>query len=227
MTNRLLTLAALLAALLLVSGCATSRSELRVAAPPPITADVADDAPLIRIRSIVDARVFEQDPDLPSTPSLGFGGADAATEEVKTRAIGRKRNGYGMALGDVLLEPGQTVVGLLHDNLAAGLQQAGYRIATGDGTDGIPLDVRMIRFWSWFQPGFWTIKLHSQIATELTVDGGQPMLVEAQVMDARGAATETAWLEIVDMALAAYREKVAGQRLEMPGRQVADRGSRN
>jgi len=79
--------------MLLLSGCATTRSELRVAAPPPAATAVADHAPLIRIRSIVDARVFEQDPDHPSTPSLGFGGAEAATAELKSRAIDSNTSG--------------------------------------------------------------------------------------------------------------------------------------
>ena len=34
---------------------------------------------------------------------LGFEGSAKSTAEIKARAIGRKRNGFGKALGDVLI----------------------------------------------------------------------------------------------------------------------------
>jgi hypothetical protein len=197
-------------AVMLLAGCATSRSELKVTAPVvQPTAMPADGAPSVRIRSVVDARIFEEKPADPSTPSLGFGGAEAASADIKDRAIGRKRNTYGQALGDILLEPGQSVASLLEGALTAAFHDAGYRVVDSNGAEGIPVDVRITRFWSWFQPGFWAIQLHSQIATELRFDEAAPILVESGANDSRQMATDKAWLEIIEAGLTNYRGAAA------------------
>ena len=197
---------------LLLTGCATSRSEIKLSAPvTEAAAPTAADAKVVVIRTVTDERVFEQAPRDPSTPSLGFGGAEAATAEVKSRAIGRKRNTYGKALGDVLLENGQTVEAVVRENLTAALQQAGYRVQTEASSDAVAIDVRIKQFWAWFQPGFWAIKLHTKIATDLSVGDAAPISVAIQVEDSRQIAADGAWIEIVDQALKDYRAAAAEQ----------------
>ena len=123
--------ARLLAVCLCVSlaGCATSRSEIKLQSPVvSASSSVAGNGHIVVIKSVTDERVFEQAPSDPSTPSLGFGGSDGATAQVKSRAIGRKRNGFGKALGDVLLDQGQTVQEVVRKNLAAALEQSGYKV---------------------------------------------------------------------------------------------------
>lgn len=205
-----ITLAVVLVAL---AGCATSRSELRVQAPVAVQS-VASDAPVVVIRTVTDERVFEEKPRDPSTPSLGFGGAANATAEVRARAIGRKRNGYGKAMGDVLLEPGQTVEALLLHTLKAGLQDAGFQVRDASDADATAtvIDVRMQKFWSWFQPGFWAIKLHAQISTELSVEGGGSTIqIDVNTEDSRQMATESAWLEIIQQALVEYQTRIKAE----------------
>ena len=151
--SRTLALAAALVAVSLLSGCATSRSEIKLSAPATAVAPVAAAASkgVIYLRTVTDARVFEEKPSDPSHPSLGFGGAATATDEVKARAIGRKRNTFGQALGDVLLENGQTVVGVVRDNLTTAFGAAGYQVATGEppaGAQALVADVRVTEFWA-------------------------------------------------------------------------------
>lgn len=205
----------LLAVCLSVSlvGCATSRSEIKLQAPTvaPSPAASAKTGRVVVIKSVVDERVFEQAPPDPSTPSLGFGGSDTATAQVKSQAIGRKRNGFGKALGDVLLQQGQTVQDVVRKNLALALQQSGYQVKTQDdaGTNPVVLDVHIKKFWSWFQPGFWAITLHSDIATTLQAEGqGAPIEIEVHAEDKRQMATDKAWMEITQQGLDAYRAKV-------------------
>jgi hypothetical protein len=166
---------------------------------------------VVVIKSVTDERVFEQAPSDPSTPSLGFGGSDNATVQVKSQAIGRKRNGFGKALGDVLLEQGQTVQDVVRKNLAAALEQSGYQVKSqaDAGLEPVVLDVRIKKFWSWFQPGFWAITLHSDIATELQVErGGAPIEIQAHAEEKRQMATDSAWMEITQMGLDDYRAEV-------------------
>lgn len=202
---------AVLCVCLVLTGCATSRSQIKLQSPvvPSSTAAPANGRVVV-IKSVTDDRVFEQSPSDPSTPSLGFGGADSASTQMKSQAIGRKRNGFGKALGDVLLERGQTVQDVVRQNLTAALQQDGYRVESQVDPDTHPvvLDVRIRKFWSWFQPGFWAITLHSGIATELQVEGGAPLMVSAHAEDKRQVATEKAWMEITQQGLENYRAEV-------------------
>lgn len=196
-----------------LAGCATSRSEIKLQSPVVSPATTATGTGrVVVIKSVTDERVFEQTPSDPSTPSLGFGGSDSATAQLKSQAIGRKRNGFGKALGDVLLQQGQTVQDVVRENLAAALEQSGYRVESqaDAGTNPVLLDVQIKKFWSWFQPGFWAITLHSDIATVLQVEGGGASFeIQAHAEDKRQVATEHAWMEITQQGLDQFRAEAA------------------
>ncbi len=198
-----------------LAGCATSRSEIKLASPAaaPTPAATATGRTVV-IRSVKDERVFEQAPTVASIPSLGFEGALQASDAVKARAVARKRGGFGMAMGDVLLENGQTVVGLVRENLSTAFQQAGYRVADEGAAGSAPVvvDVHVKQFWAWFQPGFWAITLSANIETRLDISGAAaPTTVSVHVENSGLAATEGAWLEILDKALVAYRAQAASK----------------
>ncbi|MCD6079422.1 MAG: flagellar biosynthetic protein [Ramlibacter sp.] len=207
--------AALLLASAILGGCATSRSEVRIAPPDAAAAAAVTKPRAVVIRSVQDTRQFAEKPADPSVPSLGEGGASQASDSVKARAIARKRNTYGQALGDVLLQEGQTVTGLVRENLSAAFRQAGYRVATDAASAGpnpLNVDVSVRKFWAWFTPGFWTITLTANIETELRIsDGGVPVVVSVVTKDDLMAAGESAWVETVQKALVAYRANAARQ----------------
>lgn len=209
----------LLLASAVLAGCATSRSEVKLAQPEAQPTAQSTKARAVVIRSVRDERQFAEKPSDPSTPSLGSGGAAQASDDVKARAIGRKRNTWGQALGDVLLEGGQTVTGVVRDNLAAGFRQAGYRVvadAASAGPNPLVVDVRVKKFWAWFTPGFWAITLAANIDTDVAISGGgAPTVVSVNARDNTMAATDAAWIEIVQKALAAYRIE-AGQKFSAP-----------
>ena len=210
--DRLLT-AGLLIATLVLGGCATSRSELRLTSPAETQAKVEKaGAPTAIIRTVKDERTFEQAPKQPSTPSLGFEGAAQATAAAKLRAIGRKRNTYGMALGDVFLQDGQTVESVVRENLASALREAGYNVrsdAIGDSSV-LVIDVHIRKFWAWINPGFWAITVNADIATDLDLSTTpNSTVVSVHVDDARQFVTDSVWLEVVDRALQEYRREAA------------------
>ena len=98
------------ALLLLVSGCATNRGiiDVRVTPTPDPQGKV-----MVKIVRVTDQRTFELRPDVASIPSLKDGQID--NKAITSRAIARKRNGYGKALGDILLPEGRTVEDLVEE----------------------------------------------------------------------------------------------------------------
>ena len=122
----------LLAVSIVLTGCATSRSEIKLSEPSSAAATkaaVASKNKTVLLREVFDERVFEDAPSSPSTPSPGFEGSAKSTAEIKARAIGRKRNGFGKALGDVLLENGMTVSQVMRKNITTSLQEDGFKVA--------------------------------------------------------------------------------------------------
>jgi hypothetical protein len=208
----------LLAALLVCAGligCATTRSELNIAGPAPAKAPAAKTGKTIVIRSVTDERVFEQAPKQPNIPSLGFEGSDKATAEVKARAIGRKRGGFGKALGDVLLENGQTVTGLVRQHLTSALEQAGYQVVNdaAKAPAGTPaVDVRIKQFWTWVNPGFWQIHLTNHITTDLAFSGpSNSIVIDLEKTDGYQVIVEGDWTKLVGQALDEYRNQVVAK----------------
>ncbi len=170
-----------LVAVLALSGCATSRSVVTVA-PAAAPANPADGVP-VKVEKVEDLRVFESAPSQPDIPSLSDG--DIANPATKARAIGRKRNSYGKALGDVLLPEGQTVAELVRTSLISSLRESGYRVLSPSDpgyAQAAPLQIRIRKFWSWFQPGFWSIQTHNRSEVELT--GGPALLKDGLVIEA-------------------------------------------
>lgn len=202
-----------------LAGCATSRSEIRLSTPTTTQPAAAQATGKVAvIRSVKDERAFEQAPSEPSTPSLGFEGAAQAAADTKLRAIGRKRNTFGQALGDVLLQGGQTVEAVVRENLAAALRQSGYQLVEPPSAQeaALVVDVHIKKFWAWVNPGFWSITANTNIETDLDVAGKAGAVnVSVHYQDSRQFVTDGTWIEVVDKALEAYRAE-ASQKLGGP-----------
>jgi len=202
-----------------LTGCATSRSEVSLgapeaagAAPAPSTGKTA------AIRSVKDERQFEQAPQDASVPSLGFEGSAQATAETKLRAIGRKRGGFGKALGDILLQEGKTVETVVRESLSEALRQAGYQVVQADSgkAPDLVVDAHIKQFWAYVRPGFWAMAVNADIATNLDISGrSDPLRISVHNEDSRQIVTDGAWIEVVQKALQSYRA-AAAQRLAAP-----------
>ena len=209
-------LAVILAAWL--SGCATSRSEIKVASPSatsPSTHKRVAREQTVWIQSVIDERQFEAAPRDPSIPSLGFEGAAQASAEIKARAFGRKRGGFGMALGDVLLDQDQSVSSVIKEELSAAFSDAGYRVAAREadaGANPLVVNVHIRQFWSWINMGFWALTLNNRISTDLVFSGAMPaMTVNVHLQEQHLAITDGVWSEDLAKALMAYRSQAAAQ----------------
>lgn len=192
----------LLVAVVGLSGCATSRSVIEPTMPK---SENPTQGPSIKIVKVDDNRGFAIAPEAPDTPSLSDD--DIQNRATTGRAIARKRNGYGKALGDVLLPEQQTVSGLTQAALEQAFREAGYRVFSPGQPgydDAIPVSVSIRQFWAWMTPGFWAITLEhrADVSIQAPVAPLQAITVESYAKESMQMAPESSWREIVSKGIA-------------------------
>ena len=201
----------LLAAL---GGCATTRGvvDLPTASSTEPAAERATSGIPVFISIVEDQRVFELSPKDPSIPSLKDGQIE--NSELKSRAIARKRNTWGKALGDVMLPEGKTVTSVVKENARAALEDSGYRVVDQPG-EGVPeIEIMIHKFWSWFTPGFWALKLEFQSELEIKNNlQGVPSVVQVKgyAHQKHQAATGGAWIQTMQVGMDDLRSNIRAQ----------------
>ena len=191
---------------LIISGCAINRSTLDIQLPKGQQAQL--NGKQVYINSVVDKRSFQVSPPSPDIPSLDP--SEDQTEQIKMRAIGRKRNGFGKALGDMLLKDGETVQSLTNKSIRQAFEDKGYSIvANKDGVtkDTCIVDVNIEKFWAWMNPGFWQITLSSEISTDVIIKsskGTTNQQISVKAADGYQVATESNWMEIIQKSIQLY-----------------------
>lgn len=202
----------LVAAALTMTGCATSRSTMVLDVPKASVATTGGQR--VFVDEVVDRRVFENEPSEPSIPSLKGRNATSQGDDIKARAVARKRNGYGRALGDILLEGNTTVVDVMRDLLREGFRQAGFHVVDSRsdlGQDGMEVDAQIEKFWAWLTPGFWAVSMESQIETALQVteaDQARTVDVRAYGINRGQTGREGNWVEAYHRGFEDYKAKL-------------------
>lgn len=196
----------------LMSGCATNRGiiDVRVAVPGNQAGGT-----VVKITSVTDSRVFELKPSEASIPSLKNGEID--NKAITSRAIARKRNGYGKALGDILLPEGRTVEMLTREALTRSFREKGFQVLEpGDAgyNSAKPIEANIEQFWSWINLGFWAAKLNFQSSIHLKGDiaslkGGKSVNSSTQL--STQAAGTRAWTNILNKGIEDLVKEVKNQ----------------
>jgi hypothetical protein len=190
-------------------GCAVTRSVIDIPARP-VTNPIG--GRVVVITRVTDQRAFQLAPSDPSIPSLKDGAIQ--DKAITSRAVARKRGGFGAAMGDVLLPDGRNVETLVRESVTRALRESGYVVLeAGESApaDALPLEVDIRQFWSWFQPGFWAITLHFRAGLTLkgpVLKAGEQGSVQVELARKGMAATEGAWLETVKMGTDELTAKV-------------------
>jgi len=206
--------ATLLGAFALVTGCALGRGTVDL---DTLESSNPYSGPAVKIARISDKRVFQIDPSNPSTPSLMDNQIHNAA--ITSRAIARKRGGFGAALGDIVLPEGRTVMQVIDEALSRGLRESGYRVLTVDEpgyAEAAPLEVDIHEFWAWFTPGFWAITL--QFRTRIDVSGRIAPFEKDQSFDG-SATTQSAaaltedWLKVMKLGLNDLNQDIVSRQL--------------
>lgn len=156
------TLGVLLASALL-TGCVTGTRNVDIA--PSKYANDKTASGQVYISVVEDKRTFEAKPASPSTPSVNGDLAKTSKEQLST-LIGRQRNGYGMALGDVALPKSETVQTEVKSLLKEGLESRGYSV-TDNQNAPIKVKVDIEKFWAWFSPGAFSVSFEAEVACNI------------------------------------------------------------
>ncbi len=201
--------------LLFMAGCATSRGivsfQQTISSTPSQSVGKG-----VFIRSVTDNREFQEKPSSQEIPSLGFEGSSAASADIKKRAIGRKRNTFGKALGDILLEEGQTVESVIADSLKRSFGDLGYTILKNEKeitTDTLVVDSSIQKFWAYMTPGFWAITLSCDISTTLKVKAAKAGKEETNTITVNSegnyqTGAEGNYMEVIHKAVDKYVDEV-------------------
>jgi hypothetical protein len=165
MKNPLL-LAGACALVMLSSGCVVGHRSFSLEVPAGPEGPAPTSKGTVAITDITDARHFENHPGDPSTPSVDGDFTKLSAEQLSTY-IGRQRNTYGHAMGDVGLPPGQSVKTKVAELVTEGLRRRGYSVGPG-GQDG-SLSIRIDDFWSWMTPGFVALSFEARMECTITI----------------------------------------------------------
>ena len=208
MTSRVFFTLAFATSALLFSGCAAKRGEVALQVPTTKAETVSSNAQQIYINSVVDKRVFEVKPPEPNIPSLDP--SEPQTDDIKARAVARKRNGYGRAMGDIVLNANQTVTSVIKDSFKEALKSNGYQVI--ENKEQITpqtyiADVTILKFWAWMNPGAFAISLSCEIETNVNLKkAGDPQThtIHVKAADSYQMGTESNYIEIMQKALQQY-----------------------
>lgn len=193
--------------ILFLTGCATSRSVIDV--PLPVSERISkSNGKEIYINSVTDERLFQIKPAEPNIPSLDP--SEVQGDEIKLRAIARKRNSYGMALGDILLIEGKTVNLLIDATLRQAFIESGYKVISSKEqitNNTYIVDAKIIKLWSWMNPGFLAITLSADISTDIAIESSSAVdrkIITVKESDTFQSASESNWREVMQNALKTY-----------------------
>ncbi len=194
--------------LTLGTGCATNRGVIDLQIAQPVNPAQGASVKIIRV---TDHRVFQKAPRSPAIPSLRGNHID--DKALTLRAIARKRNGFGMAIGDIVLPEGRTVETLMTEMLTKAFREAGYQVVdpTDTRTDVIPVEADIEQFWSWIVPATWSIGVFFETTVNITCDlgtfkAGEKVTGKIQLQSQ--AVTTRAWTNTMNKGIAAFVEEM-------------------
>ncbi|MBL8266945.1 hypothetical protein [Steroidobacter sp.] len=155
----------LMVAFLACSGCVVGRRSIELEVPSAAKIVNASKG-TVSIASVVDKRQFENKPSDPSIPSID-GDVNSMGAAERNKMIGRQRNTWGKAMGDVALAEGQTVESRTRQLVTEAFQRRGYTVT--DAKSKNRADIVIDKFWAWFTPGMFVIDFEANLRADMNV----------------------------------------------------------
>jgi len=157
------------AAIVLQTGCVTGHRTLDLPATSATAVPAATHG-RVYIASVTDDRKFENKPSDPSVPSIA-GDVTKISAVEKDQMIGRQRNTFGHAMGDMSLPIGDSVTKRVRLLVEQGLMRDGYRVSA-DPSAPNSVAISVNEFWGWGSMGFWSLTFEAKILCTVTVNNG-------------------------------------------------------
>jgi hypothetical protein len=181
------------------AGCVTGRRSLSL----PVSTHDAPSATRgqVYIAAVTDNRHFENKPSDPSIPSID-GDVTKLSAAEKDRMIGRQRNTWGKAMGDIGLKDNDSVTKRVRLLVEEGLRRKGY-VVTDDPKAPVAAAVSVDEFWGWGTPGFWALTFEAKIQCTISVtnaSGVQNEIVKGYGINHGQVAKDVNWQEAFDPA---------------------------
>lgn len=201
----------------ITTGCATNRGIIDISNEVSVNPKEGQAVKFVRV---TDKREFQLKPPQANIPSLKNG--EINDSSITERAIARKRNSYGKALGDILLPEGKTVMDVVENRLSMGFRNNGYKVfSKGDeGYDAaIPIEVDINNFWGWFSPGFWAIGINFKTSIRVTApvkEFSEGIEFDSEVQERFQTASGSNWQKVIKHSLAELNDDIEAeiQRIE-------------
>jgi hypothetical protein len=194
----------------LMPGCATTRSTIDVSVTKTQQVSVKGFAKVLEVK---DVRRFEAFPRDPSVPSLQ-NSMEINDRAITSRAVARKRGGFGKAFAEILLPEGRTVEQVIREAATKALEEKGYAVVaegSPEFANALPVNIEIQQFWSWLTPGAFLISVEFVGTVLLRGEG----LVGSNEETARGysiinamAATDSQWQEVMQNGVQDLIEKM-------------------
>ena len=192
------------------TGCVTGRRALSL----PVSTHEAQSASRgqVYVASITDNRQFQNKPSDPSIPSID-GDVTKLSAAEKDRMIGRQRNSFGKAMGDIALKENDSVTKRVRSLVEEGLRRKGYSI-TDDPKAAVAALVSVDEFWGWGTPGFWALTFEAKIQCTITVTnaaGSHNAIVKGYGINHGQVAKDVNWQEAFDPAFEDFMTNLGTQ----------------
>jgi hypothetical protein len=194
----------------LMSGCATTRSTIDVSV---ITTQQVPAKGFAKVLEVKDVRRFEATPRDPSIPSLQDS-EEINDRAITSRAVARKRGGYGMAFAEILLPEGRTVEQIVREGATKALAEKGYAVVAEGSPEfakALPVNIEIQQFWSWFTPGVFLVSVEFVgivvLKGEVLAESNQETVRGYSIINAM-AATDSQWQEVMQNGVQDLVEKM-------------------
>jgi hypothetical protein len=196
---RLPLLALIGVAVVFQAGCVTGRRSLSL----PVSTHDAPSATRgqVYIGTVTDNRQFQNKPSDPSIPSID-GDVTKLSATEKDRMIGRQRNTWGKAMGDIGLKDNDSVTKRVRLLVEEGLRRKGYGV-TDDPRAPVAVAVSVDEFWGWGTPGFFALTFEAKIQCTISVTNAaveRKAIVKGYGMNHGQVAKDVNWQEAFDPA---------------------------
>jgi uncharacterized lipoprotein YajG len=157
------------AAIVVQTGCVTGHRTLGLPATSATAVSTATHG-RVYIASVTDDRRFENKPSDPAVPSIA-GDVTTMSATEKDQMIGRQRNTWGHAMGDIRLPAGDSVTKRVRLLVEQGLRRDGYQVsADPNAPNSVAISVN--EFWAWMTPGFWSLTFEAKIMCLIAANNG-------------------------------------------------------